>query len=211
MDLPKSERQTLVEAWAQTESLPEGWYVSPDPKPNRIRIRWKDPVFQNQFLLVELRVEDDQLTLVKDRRNRVKELLSRPRGYKREAQLFEALQQPSILKPSWFLKLKKSKPYADMRGIDGFAHCMVEKEKLKLPFQIKSNVEDRETYYKRHPLGIGIVEVIIVDRRDSVEVLQCKMFSLLGEVRSRMLKSGITVADMHERLGAYFRNVKAAR
>ncbi len=207
MDLPKSD-MTLVREWAATESLPDGWYISSDQSSSRLRVRWKDPQFQNDYCLLELGIRGGQVFVRHDRRERVKKVISDPKGFVRETKLFQVLEKPSAYTPSWFVRVKKAKPYADMRGIDGFAHCMLGEEKLKLPFQIKSNLGDREKFFAHYPLGKGLIEVIVVKEDESTQSLQCRMFALLGEVRERMKKHGITVADMHQRLELYLRHTK---
>lgn len=208
MPLPQEEARRLALAWASTYSdLPEGWRLTPgaplEDASWDFKVRYAHPEYGMNLMLMHFRVcEDGSVDMRSDKREKVALMLSAPEGFAREVRFFKVLGNPVPETPEWLLKVKRANSFVDMRGIDGFAHISVSDERLKLPFQLKSSKGGREHFFKKYPDHKDIVAVVIVDDYSSDHQLHLRLYSALGETRSKVLKGTLSANEVRKRVTA---------
>ena len=200
----------LANAWlSEQNDLPIERRLSRGHSPNgctwKFKVDYVHPEYNMEFFLLQLLVKEDcSVVALVDKRAHVRKILAKPEGLRREARFFTALELRTALTPEWFLKVERAGSYIDVRGIDGFAHIMIGEKRLKAPFQIKSFKTNKKDFLAKYSHLPRVVEVIVADDWATDDQLRQRIYSATGELRSKILKGTLTVADYKEQVTTFF-------
>lgn len=173
------------------------------------KLRWRPPDCSGEFDIMYLSVDDEGTLFEEDRREEVGIILANPQGIAREDRLIRAVTDDRVHKPWWLLKMKRTKPFMDRKGIDGFAVTYLDDNTngtLSMSFQVKSSKEALKQYFRSFPRLVGITTGIIVHDFVSDEDLVKEFIKRLTETRNRITSGQISVIEFKRALTDHITN-----
>ncbi len=162
------------------------------------KLRWKPPNVGSEFDIMYFTVDDAGTIVADDVRAHVQNLLSTPEGFKREDRLLRVITEDKALKPWWLRTIKRSKPFIDRKGIDGFVKVSLDEASdvpFSMPFQAKSSVEGLKRYFQYYPHLRGIVTGIVIQDSEPDDALVSDFVAKLSVIRNKICSGEMSVED----------------
>lgn len=196
------EAATIADAWFKLQTdLPSECILSSGRLSQtgrwvfEVQLRHIDKMFD----ILTLSVTDAEVIILRDRRMLVKDLLSNPEGYTREARLIRVAQERTANTPEWFISAEPSITGHDMNGADGFAKVKItERQTLRVPFDVKSSEYGVRKYFTQYPDRRGLFAVFAVRDDQSDEQIRGTLYTHLDNVRDAIKWSGRSLTQVKE-------------